>query len=67
MQEKAPINTQSPNPLTRGLCLCFPSCFSASFSESKQAIANLWAYFYLKHRLSMSYPRARALCEKNTL
>lgn len=24
-----------------GLCLCFPSCFSASFSESKQTIANL--------------------------
>ena len=33
-QKKASITAQSPNPLTKGLCLCFPYCFSSVFSES---------------------------------
>ncbi|EXY77262.1 hypothetical protein M084_5036, partial [Bacteroides fragilis str. 3988 T1] len=28
-QEKASITAQPPTPLTRGLCLCFPYCFSS--------------------------------------
>ena len=47
MQEKASITAQSPNPLTKGLCLCFPYCFSSVFSESWEAISTLLACFYL--------------------
>ena len=40
-QEKVFRTTQSPNPLIRGLCLCFPFCFSSVFSESKEATLTL--------------------------
>ena len=60
-------NRTTPQPPHEGALSLFSLLFFCVFFRKWEQRDPVKASFCLRHRLSMSYPRARVLCEKKVL
>ena len=65
--KKNPTTAQSPNPLTRGLCLCFPYCFSSVFPKVGKQSQPYEPVSILTSTIYVLSSRARIMREKKPL